>query len=124
MTRPQKLERYKQHMKARGVSGSTAFPPAWRLLWRLGLELAPPPFLSFASLALFTGVPFGLLFALGVWLLESIGLRDMSVGEPLWAALITGPLFGLFMAAYYRRLARKHSLGPWVEFTGVHERNQ
>jgi predicted membrane protein len=116
MTQAHQLDRYKQHMAAQGVGESTAFPPAWRMLWSVGIELAPPPFLSFVSMTLVAGFQFGPLFGLGAWLLGNRGLREMPFNEALWVALFTGAAFGLMMAAYYRRLARKHRLASWAAF--------
>ncbi len=111
-----KLENYKQHMAARGVSEWNAFPPLWQLLWLLGITVPPPPFLSFLSLAALAGGVFGPLFASAVWLFENRRYEGMSVEGALWIALITGGAFGLTMAAYYRNMGRKHRLGPWSTF--------
>ena len=117
MKKSSKLESNKQHMVARGVGETTAFPPAWRLFWSIGIKLPPPPFLGFLPLALVAGGLFGPLFAVGAWLLGNRGSREMPAYEALWVALITGAAFGLIMAAYYRHLARKHRLGSWATFS-------
>jgi hypothetical protein len=44
MTQSSKLDRYVQQMADAGVGKSTAFPPLWRFLWRIGIQ-APPPIL-------------------------------------------------------------------------------
>ncbi|MBW8368896.1 MAG: hypothetical protein K0M70_13685 [Arenimonas sp.] len=116
MNRSSQLEHYKQQMASRGVSGATAFPPAWHVFWSLGVKVPPPPFLGFASLALITGGLFGSLFGFIAWLLGNRGIREMPAAEAAWVALITGTIFGLIMAAYYRGLARKHRLGSWAAF--------
>lgn len=116
MIQSSKLDSYHQYMATRGVVETTAFPPVWRLLWSVGVKLPAPPFLSFISLVLITGSCFGPLFGFGAWLLGNRGLREMSVAEALWVALITGIAFGLIMAVYYRQLARKHRLGSWSTF--------
>ncbi len=116
MTQSSKLESYKQHMAAIGVTEATAFPPAWHMLWSIGIKLPPPPFLGFVSLALIAGGFFGPLFGLGAWVLGNRGVREMPADEALWVAVITGAAFGLLMAAYYRHLARKHNLGSWAAF--------
>jgi hypothetical protein len=117
MTQSSKLESYKKHMAARGVGESTSFPPAWHMLWAVGIELPPPLFLGFLPLALIAGGLFGPLFGVGVWLLGNRGFREMSVNQALWVVLIAGAAFGLIMAAYYRHLARKHRLGSWAAFS-------
>lgn len=118
MTQSGKIESYKQHMAAKGVDEITAFPPAWHILWSLGIKIPPPLFLGFVPLALIAGGSFGPLFALFAWLFGNRGFREMPASEALWIALITGALFGLTMAAYYRHLARKHGLGSWTAFSG------
>lgn len=59
MTHTQKVERMYRHMAALGVSRSTAAPPAWRVLWRMGIEAPPPLFMSF--------MPVALVLASGIW---------------------------------------------------------
>ena len=117
MTQSSKIESYTQHMAAKGIGESTAFPPAWHMLWSVGVKLPPPPFLGFVSLTLIAGGMFGPLFALGAWLLGNRGAREMPASEALWVALAMGAVFGLIMAAYYRNLARKHRLGSWAAFS-------
>jgi len=116
MRSSRRVESYKQYMMSRGVGVATAFPPAWQMLWSIGIKLPPPPFLGFASLALVAGGIFGPLFGFSVWLLGNRGVREMTANEALWVAFITGAAFGLAMAAYYRHLARKHRLGSWAAF--------
>lgn len=116
MTQNHKLEDYKRHMAARGVGEWSAFPPLWRILWRFGVAVPPPPFLGFLSLFALMGGLFGVLFGLAVWLLENGRYEGISVESALWLALISGAAFGLAMAAYYRHLARKHRLGAWSTF--------
>lgn len=117
MTRLSKLERYKHYMASKGISEATAFPPAWVVLWSIGIKIPPPPFLGFMSLAVIAGGLFGPFFGLGAWLLGNRGVREMPASEALWVVLITGAVFGLLMAAYYGHLARKHRLGSWAEFS-------
>ncbi|MEO7108712.1 MAG: DUF6404 family protein [Rhodoferax sp.] len=117
MTQLGKLESYKQYMTAKGIGEATAFPPAWVMLWSIGVKIPPPPFLGFVSLALITGGIFGPLFGLGAWLLGNRGFRQMPATKALWVALFTGAVFGLIMAAYYRQMARKHRLGSWARFS-------
>ena len=118
MTHQEKLEAMYRHMAVLGVSKSTAAPPAWRLLWRLGVEVPPPLFTPFMSSALAMGAFFGLFWGLGMWAAlwarQGVPLAVMAA-----SALAAGALFGLIMAAYYRHLARKHGLPAWAEYTGA-----
>ncbi|QNA89821.1 hypothetical protein G4G28_17445 [Massilia sp. Dwa41.01b] len=117
MTNSIKLQSYKQHMAAKGVGESTAFPPAWSMLWSIGFKVPPPPFLGFVSLVLICGGFFGPVFGIGVWLLGNRGMREMPANKAMWVALITGAAFGIIMAAYYRHIARRHRLGSWAAFS-------
>lgn len=115
MTHVAKVEAYTALMASRGVGASTAAPPLWRLLWSLGIELPPPPFMGTAALCVLTGGLFGALMGL---FLALAGLRrhPLSITELLVTAGIAGLSFGIFMAAYYRHLARRHGLGAWSAF--------
>lgn len=103
-----------------GVSKSTAAPPAWRVLWRFGVQVPPPLFCPFAPTALVLGVAFGLLWGLLMgailWSRQDTPIALMAVG-----ALFAGALFGLAMTSYFRYLARRHGLPPWAEYTGAPE---
>lgn len=118
MTHREKVQAFHQHMQAVGVSPLSADPPLWRLLRLCGLELAPPPFQPFAWNALlmggFFGVGWGLLMWLVMWWMQGMPLTRMVA-----PALTAGLLFGVFMAVFYARLARKHRLPGWEEYTGI-----
>ncbi|MFC0682901.1 DUF6404 family protein [Lysobacter korlensis] len=118
MTHHEKLAAMHQHMIAIGVPASTAAPLAWRLLWRLGVEVPPPLFVPFATGALAMSGAFALVWGLLMW-----GLfwarQGMPASSVVAAALAAGALVGISMAAYFRHLARKHNLPSWAEYTGA-----
>ena len=118
MTHQEKLEAMYRHMAVLGVSKSTAAPPAWRLLWRLGFEVPPPVFAPFAANALAMGAFFGLFWGVGMWAMLW-ARQGMPLALMATSALAAGTLFGLVMAAYYRHLARKHGLPAWAEYAGA-----
>ena len=118
MTQSSKLDRYVQQMADAGVGKSTAFPPYWRLLWRIGIQVPPPIFLGFLPLALILGGSFGVLFSGVTWLLQDFGVLHQPVTSPPLFALLAGIPYGLAMAYYYRSLAKQHSLGSWAAFSG------
>ncbi len=62
MTHQRKVDAYRKLMDARGVGRSTAVPPLWELLWRLGLHVPPPLFMGFVPLSVLMGSGFGTLF--------------------------------------------------------------
>jgi hypothetical protein len=112
-----KLDSYKQYMATKGIGEATAFPPAWVILWSMGVKIPPTPFMGSVSLALITGSLFGPLFGLGAWLLENRGFREMPASKALRVALFTAAVFGLIMVAYYRHMERKQRLGSWASFS-------
>ena len=116
MNQTSKLESYKQHMAAAGVSRFAALPPLWRLFWRLGIKIPPPVFLGFVTNALIFGGFFGLFFGLSMSLLHSLGIVGSPVLSSPWLSSIAGVPFGLFMALEQRALAGKLNLGAWSEF--------
>lgn len=118
MNHAEKIAAMRQHMLVAGVTPSTWAPPLWRLLWRFGVQLPPPLFIGFWPALLGMGSFFGVFWGLFMWLLLWRS-QQMPVLVCVSAAFISGSLFGLFMAAYYRHLARKHRLPAWSEYTGA-----
>ena len=100
-------------MAERGIGASTAVPPLWHLLWSLGIHVRPPLYMPFLPLAVLTGSFFGVLFGAFAWMMGNRGARAMALDEAGWVALATGAFFGLAMAWFNLRLARKHGLGSW-----------
>ena len=119
MNQSSKLEIYKQHMAAAGVSKSAAFPPLWSLLWRIGIKIPPPVFLGFLPNTLILGGFSGVIFAAITSLLHSLGVFDGQTMSAPWRALMFGVPFGLAMAYQQHSLSNKHSLGSWSAFPGA-----
>jgi len=116
MTHQEKVAYFIADLRKRGINQYTAAPPLWRFAWRLGIDLPPPHFIGFSSLALMTGVPFGLLWGLAMWLLL---WSHSSVWLSASAGAAVGVAFGLSMAGYFRYSARKLKLPSWEEYPGV-----
>jgi len=121
MTHQEKLEAMYGHMAMLGFSKNTAAPPAWRLLWRFGIDVPPPLFTPFMSGALAMGAFFGLAWGLLMWAILWAH-QGMSAILMAATALAAGALFGSLMAAYFRHVARKHRLPSWAEYTGAPSR--
>jgi membrane associated rhomboid family serine protease len=117
MTHQEKLEVMCRHMALLGVPKSTSAPPAWRILWRLGIEVPPPLFVPFVPNALAMGIFFGLCWGLLMWAFLW-ARQGMPISLIAVASLAAGALFGSIMAAYFWRLARKHRLPRWNQYTG------
>lgn len=118
MTHQEKLEAMYPHMEAIGVPKGTAAPPLWRLLWRMGIELPPPLFNSFASNALILGAFFGVCWSLAMWIMVW-ARQDVPFKVLALLVLLSGVGFGVFMAVYLRRLARRHRLTDWSAYAGA-----
>ena len=120
MTHSEKLEQMQKHLAEIGVSPSTAAPPIWKLLWRLGIDIPPPLFMGFWSSAAFMGTFFGVFWGILMWLILW-SRQDMPISLALAAPAFAGVLFGLCMAAYFRHLAHKHKLPSWAAYTGTQQ---
>jgi hypothetical protein len=118
MNQFKKLELYKQYMEAAGVNKDTAFPPLWRIFWRIGIKIPPPIFLGFLlNLLIFVGCNC-LLYILITWVFRIFGGNDQTLKQPLFMLGIT--LSMAVPAAYQQyELAKRHNLGSWVSFTGA-----
>lgn len=113
MTHARKVEAYRRLTAEKGIAASTAVPPLWELLWSWGIPLPPPLCIGFLPLALLSGTFFGVVFGAIAWMMGNRGVRTMPLEEAGVVALVVGATFGLTMAWFARRLARKHGLGSW-----------
>ncbi|WGG51716.1 DUF6404 family protein [Rugamonas sp. DEMB1] len=118
MTSPSRAARELQRERAlrylydiKRIRRTTSAPLAFRLLWRFGVDLAPPHFNRFLVNATFFGGFFGVFWWIIMWPL--VWLRDGTpLATTLLAALGVAAFFGLSMAAYYRHDARKRGVPP------------
>src|SRR5690349_12297522 len=90
MTHAEKVDAMHRHMGALGISTYTAAPPAWRLLWRLGVQAPPPLFLGFWTTAIAMGSFFGFFWGLFMWLFA------WPTQMPAWAMVSTAGGAGVF----------------------------
>ena len=109
----EKMARVVADLTTRGMSKSAIAPPAYRLLWQLGVNVRPPVFQSFWTLVGVQGGFFGIFWTLAmrltVW-------RSMPIIGVLVAGVFATVLFGVSMAAFFRWRAGKHALPPWEEY--------
>jgi hypothetical protein len=97
-------------LEERGVSGWAAAPPAFRLLWRLGVQLPPPHFAGLvANAAVLTAT------VLPVWFLQvsTTGHGWRGWQSALWECASGAMLLGVAWALAYRGQADKHGLPAW-----------
>lgn len=94
-------------------------PPAYRLLWRFGVDIPPPHFMSFGKLALFQGTAFFVGIAIGMTLLTGLLLPGFSIVMTLVLSLLGGGAFGLIMASHYDAGRRRHGLPSWHDLPSL-----
>jgi membrane associated rhomboid family serine protease len=114
MTHEEKVAYLLRDLGQKGVGQYTIAPPIYRLLWRLGIEIRPPHFASFWSLAAPMAVGFGIFWGIFMWL--TVWQQGSSVSLAVGTAASAGLFFGVFMAAYYRWRARKLALPRWEDY--------
>lgn len=118
MTSPSRAARELQRERAlrylydiKRIRRNRSAPLAFRLLWRFGVDLAPPHFNSFLVNAAVAGSHFGVFLWLIMWPIQ--WLRDGTpLATTLLTALLAAAFFGITMAAYYRYDARKRGVPP------------
>lgn len=116
MTKDAGFESRKKHaieiMAEKGMWSSSYAPPLHRLLWKLGVNLPPPPFASF-WVNVFT---FGSMYAIP-WGMIMWFITWKNHGATLTYALITslmaGLLFGVLMALFHYRCKKANKLPEW-----------
>ena len=113
MTNDEKIEYYLSDLRQRAVGWRArwgAAPPIYRLLWRLGIKVRPPLFVSFWSLAVLWAVGWGILLIIAWW------LRDPHTITSLVISVVGAAFIGVIAAVSYRRQARKLALPRWEDY--------
>lgn len=104
-----KIRQFVNSAAENGISPSVAFPSVWRIVWRLGVDLPPPHFMSFWHLTLFSGTLAGILCGILTWI---TGWESGFIGM---VGLLGGGLIGLSVALYYTVRGRTLDFPPWSE---------
>lgn len=82
------------------------------ILWMLGARVKPPHFQGFVANLLTSGIYFALVWGVLMWFIL-FAPREASPLAALQMSIFVGLLYGLVMAFYYRRSARKQGLPSW-----------
>ena len=90
-------------------------PPLYRLLWKLGIKAPPPHFQSFTTNFVRSGVSFGIVWGLLMWL-TVWSRQGKSAYIAFASALSLGVVVGLGAAAHRRYDARKYRIPLWRDF--------
>lgn len=112
MTFEQRRDAAFRLMDAAGVKPGLSRPPLWRLLWRLGVEIPPPLFMSGWGRALFSGLSFAVFWGALMWLLIWRA-QEFPPMAAIGSAVFAGLLFGAMTTAVSLRKRRKLGLPPW-----------
>src|SRR5512146_344634 len=88
-------------LAATGMWRSNYEPPLVRLLWRCGVDVPPPHFMSFRNNAVIFGTAFSIVFGVVRRLIEGPDTR--SLVAVLLELVVLGALFGLLMAGIIER---------------------
>lgn len=121
-TSPMDFQTRKDHALAilarHGLKPNHLTPPLFRILWKLGIQVRPPHFASFATLTALFGTLYGVLWGTCMWVAFWSG-DDRSVLRAALTTAGTGLCYGLFMAFVYRRHRRKYKLPSWESLGDV-----
>lgn len=122
-------------LSERGVTPDEYAPPFFRLLWGLGLDIPPPHFMGFGTMALLKGPLFGIGLFIFLTLMSSflhsmsvLGLRPPSargfselMADAFVVSLLVGgavgSLFGLIAAGTAAYQRRRLGLPSWSDLS-------
>ena len=96
-----------------GISKSNYAPPLFRLLWRAGVDVPPPHFMSFFRSAVTMGTTFGIVWGLLFSVFELLVDGAVNIPVLLLTAICCGFVFGLAVATYYSYGRRRYKLPEW-----------
>ena len=120
MNNQDKVDKLIVELGDQGYSEFTVAPPVFRVLWKLGIAIPPPLFMSFWSILGLMGFVFAIVFGIFVALLLTamwlMGIENVPIMQALVATLCAGLLFGAIMATYFRYQARKLRLPSWGDY--------
>ena len=114
MTHAEKVTYLLNDLGQKGIGQYTIAPPFYRLLWRLGIEVRPPHFAGFWSLAATMALSFGIVWGIFMWF--TVWQQQSSVSQSIGTTALVSFLFGVILAASYRRRARKLALPRWEDY--------
>ena len=99
-------------MREKGMRPRAYAPLLIRFLWRRSIQVPPPLFAPFWLNTLFFSLYFGLIWGLSLWFV----VWQSQERSPLWAvtaSCLTGLLYGLMTAFFYRVAKKRKRLPDW-----------
>jgi len=112
MTYQHKLEAAQKELSETKIWKSNYNPTIFILLRKLGLKIRPLHYNTFVVNFLSAAVWFSVVWGLVMWF-TTWQSKNMPIQIALIISLSAGVLFGLFMAIYYKRSAKKNNLSSW-----------
>ncbi len=112
MDHEKKVAQMLDDLDSQGIWRSTAAPPIFWMLWRIGWKVNPPFFIGFWKLVL----GFGAMFTITWGILMLFLGRFSSLEMAFLPSMLAGALFGLFLGGYYRIKAKILGLPTWDEY--------
>lgn len=117
MTFRKKLRYYANDMAERGVNLRAAAPPLHRFLWKMGVEVPPPLFQSFASHLLLAAAVVAVGVSAAAWVVVLLmGVSTDSLPRGLALGVGVGLLFGTLQALVSHVTASRLGLPSWDEY--------
>lgn len=107
-----KLESAQQELNETNIWKSNHNPPIVILLRKLGFNIRPFHYCSFKSNFIAASLWFNVIWGLIMWF-TSWKNDDMPIQIAIFTSVLAGVFFGLFMALYYKRSAKKNNLSDW-----------
>ena len=102
-------------LSQRGLPRIRYEPPLFRLLWKIGVEVPPPHYMSFAKIAISYGGWFAAFWWSLMWMFVW-SRQGRAMDDDVLGAVVAGAIFGLIMAWFYERDRRKLCLPAWESF--------
>jgi len=109
-----KLEAAQKELSESEIWRPSPNPIAFKLLRKLGLNVRPLHYNSFTVNFLSQSIYFGVVWGLLMWF-TTWQSQNMPIQTALISSVGSGSVFGLLMATYYWRNAKKHNLSSWQQ---------
>jgi hypothetical protein len=114
----ERIQRYREDMKRRGVPSIAAAPPFHRLLWAMGIEVKPPVYQSGWAIALAQAGYLVLTVVVAWWAIEKALQRPIYTS---WVHYVLVPLPAIIIGCWltvrsYRKTVREHGVPDWSQY--------
>jgi len=115
MNHDEKLSYFFEDLKRLGIKRRYASPLSYWVMWKAGIRLTPPHFSSFVTIFIHFFAVWVILYGTMSWFLIWRA-KDILISNFLLMILFTASAFGILMAFYYRRQAKRMNLPTWSQY--------